>query len=80
MLIGWVVSSEVNCGPGLQVIREAGAEHRGVVVLPGGLVAIALIYQFSIDLMSRSQLERQGLGLTEAKYFFCLSLFFSANV
>lgn len=36
MLIGLVVSSKVNCGPGLGVIREPGAERK--TVLPGGEV------------------------------------------
>lgn len=44
MLIGLVVSSKVNCGPGLGVIREPGAERK--TVLPGGgrsPISIALL-------------------------------------
>lgn len=55
MLIGLVVSSEVNCGPGLQVTGEPAAEHR--VVLPGGhcLPLRSLSHQRGIDPMGGMQ-------------------------
>lgn len=58
VLIGLVVSSEVNCGPGLQVLREPSAECKEVAVLPGGhwLPSQSSRHQWSIDLMGECSL------------------------